>query len=165
MKKVKELTYNNDVKLTKKNYLIMIIPIILVLILIIAIALFVANTNSSSYKLKKYLEEHGYLCNNKTCLIQKDSNTYTFDYIDIVFSVDNDNYHLTISKQSPILEIKSNEYICNYQKDEYEIFTLVDNSFVYDKQCSKYLEDINNNIEKYKSIVNNSGIDVNTLDK
>lgn len=165
MKKIKELTYNNNVKLTKKNYLIMIIPIILVLILIIAIAIFVVITNSNSHKLKNYLEEQGYLCNRKTCLIQNDNNTYTFDYIDIIFSVDNDNYHLTISKAIPTLEIKNNEYICNYQKEEYEIFTLVDSSFIYDKQCSKYIEDINNNIEKYKAIVNNTGIDVNTLDK
>lgn len=165
MKKVKELTYNQDVKLTKKNYIIIVVPIILVLILIGVIALFVTTTNSPSNKLKSYLENIGYSCNDKTCHIQEDNITYTFNYVDIIFSVDNDNYHLTLSENSPILEIKNNEYICNYTKSEYKRFTLVDNTFNYDKQCSKYIDDINKNVNEYKSIVNNSGIDVNTLTK
>lgn len=166
MKKNLELTHNSkEVKLNKKNYIVIIIPIILVIILIISIALFVTITNSPSNKLKSYLEEIGYSCNKKTCSKQTDESTYTINYIDNSFYVDNETYRLTISSESPALELKNDEFICTYTNANYTRFILVDDSFIYDKKCSKYISEVNKYIEDYKSIVNSSGIDVNNLNK
>ena len=72
MKKNLELTYDKEkllpsteVKLNKKNYITILIPIILVIILILGIAFYVFIITSPSNKLKKHLEEIEYICNNK----------------------------------------------------------------------------------------------------
>ena len=166
MKKNLELTHNQkEVKLNKKNYIVILIPIILVIILIVSIAIFVSVTNSPSNKLKSYLEEIGYSCNKKTCSKQTSESTYTINYTDVSFHVDNEIYRLTINSETPALELKNDEFICTYTKADYTRFTLVDDSFIYDKKCSKYISEVNKYIEEYKSIVNSSGIDVNNLDK
>lgn len=166
MKKNLELTYkDNEVKMTKKNYVIIIVPIILVVLLIIGIALFVSITNNPSNKLNKYLEENGYTCNKKTCSNQVNDYNYTINYKDYNMYVENINYRLTIGLENPALELKKDEFICTYTKADYEIFTLVDDSFIYEKKCAKYIPEVNKHIEKYKSIVNSSGTDVNELEK
>lgn len=166
MKKNLELTYKgNDVKLNKKNYLIIIIPIILVVLLTIGIALFVFITNNNSNKLKNYLSEVGYKCNKKICTKQIDNANYTFNYKDIVLYIENDDYRLTLSDSTPALEIKKDEYVCTYTKADYTTFTLVDDNFIYEKKCEDYIKEVNNYIEEYKSIVNSSGIDVNKIKK
>lgn len=166
MKKNLELTHNtNEVKLNKKNYIVILIPIILVVILIVGIALFVSITNSPSNKLKKYLEEVGYSCNKKTCTKQTEEGNYTINYSDITFYFDNENYHLTLSNESPVLELKNSEMICTYTKADYTRFALVDDSFIYDKKCAEYIPELNKYLNEYKSIVNSSGVDVNRLNK
>ena len=56
---------------------------------------------------------------------------------------------------------KNDEFICTYTKPNYTRFTLIDNSFIFEKKCTKYIEEVNKHIEKYKEIVNSSGVDVN----
>ena len=166
MKKNLELTYkNNEIKLNKKNYLTIITPILLVLILIIGIAVFVSVTNSHSNKLKNYLEEIGYTCNKKTCSKEIEVSVYTINYKDMSMYVDNESFRLTIGNENPIIELKSDEYICTYTKSNYSRFTLIDDSFIYEKKCEDYIEKVNNYIKEYKQIVNSSGVDVNKLEK
>ncbi len=166
MKKNLALTYNEkEVKLTKKNYIIIIIPIILILTLIIGIALYVSINNNPSNKMKKYLEEIGYSCNKKICSKEIDGDFYRINYDDLILSVDNDIYRLTISSSTPVLEVLNDEFVCNYTKSDYDWFTTVDNTFIYEKKCEKYIEEVNKHTEKYKSIVNSAGVDVNKLKK
>lgn len=166
MKKNLELTYKKEeVKLNKKNYLVITIPIILIVLITIGIALFVSITNNNSNKLKKYLNEVGYVCNKKTCTKEIDGDNYTINYKDIILYVENDNYRLTISDSSPALELKNDEHICTYTKADYKIFTLVDDNFIFDRKCEKYIKEVNNYIEEYKVIVNTSGVDVNKIKK
>lgn len=170
MKKNLQLTYNeekqlptNDVKLNKKNIITIIIPIILVILLIIGIALYVFVYTSPSNKLKNYLEEIGYTCNKKTCSKELANNYYTINYSDISLYIENNEYRLTVSDETPTLEVKESEIVCTYTKGDYTRFTFVDDTFIYDKKCEKYLHEINYFIEEYKTIVKQSGIDVNKL--
>ena len=169
MKKNLELTYNNNnenkLVLSKKNYITMIVPIILVLLLIVILIVCVKIFNSPSKKINKYLDEIGYICNKETCTKEDNNNLYTVNYSNVTLLVENEIYRLTISQNSPILEIKKDEYICNYTKGDYKMFTLVDDTFIYDKKCEKYINEINESIGKYKEIVNSSGADVNKIEK
>lgn len=166
MKKNLELKHNSkEVKLSKKNYIIIIIPIVIVLIFLIVLALFIYKENTPSNKLKNHLEEIGYSCNKKTCSKQVGTNNYTINYSDISIYIDTEEYHLTLSKEILALELKNEEYICSYIKDDYTLFTTIDSTFIYDKKCAFYIPEINEFIKEYKSIVNSSGIDVNNLEE
>jgi hypothetical protein len=162
MKKNLELTYNEkDLKLNKKNYITIIIPIVLLVVITIGIAIFVLITNNPSNKMKKYLNEIGYTCNKKTCTKEIDGDNYTINYKDITMYVENDIYRLKLNEDIPSLELKNDEFICTYTKPNYTRFTLIDNSFIFEKKCTKYIEEVNKHIEKYKEIVNSSDVDVN----
>ena len=79
--------------------------------------------------------------------------------------VETPKYRLTISDSTPSLEVKNTETVCTYTKGDYSLFTLVDNTFIYEKKCEDYIKDINKYIEEYKAIVKQSGIDVNKINK
>lgn len=172
MKKNLELTYDKqkllpgkEVKLNKKNYITIMIPIILVILLILGIALYVFIITNPSNKLKKHLEEIDYICNNKTCSKEEENTYYTINYKEFSMYVETSSYRLTISDSTPSLEVKNNETVCTYTKDSYTLFTLVDDTFIYDKKCENYITDINKYIKEYKTIVKQSGIDVNKINK
>ncbi len=166
MKKNEELKHHhNNEKLSKKNYVIIIVPIILIIILTISIALFVFIITNPSNRLKKYLIKQDYNCNSETCTKKISDDNYTIDYKKGYLYIDNDIYHLTISNTSPLLEVKETEYICTYSNANYETFTKVDNTFMYNRQCETYINDINKKIDFYHNIFIDSGIDVNKLEK
>lgn len=166
MKKNQELIhYEGKIKLNKKNYLVIIIPIILVILLIVVIALYVFIYTSPSNKIKNYLIDSGYNCNNKNCSKELDDSYYTFDFKNYNLRIDNEEYNLMISINSPTLEIKSKEYICNYIKDNYSTFTHVDNTFIYNQQCEKYITNVNDAITYYEKIITDNKIDVKKIEK
>lgn len=172
MKKNLELTYDKEkllpsteVKLNKKNYITILIPIILVIILILGIAFYVFVITSPYNKLKKHLEEIEYICNNKTCTKEVKNTYYTINYKEFSMYVETPKYRLTISDSTPSLEVKNTETVCTYTKGDYSLFTLVDNTFIYEKKCEDYIKDINKYIGEYKEIVKQSGIDVNKINK
>lgn len=162
----KELTYTSkEVKLNKRNYIIIIIPIILVLTIIIAIAFYVFAYSNPSNKVKRYLDNIGYTCNKKTCVYEENNIINTYNYKNHTLLIETNEYRLTIGKQTPILEVKNNEQICSYIKTDYKLFTKVDTSFMYDRNCEKYLEEINNSIALYEKIITSSNVDVNKIEK
>lgn len=168
MKKNLELVhYKNDNKLmiSKKNYITMILPIIFFLIIIIVIAYLVFFGNSSGNKLKSYLEQIGYTCNNEICTIEKDNKIYTYNLNNLKLIIDDMNYNITISENTPILEVKNKQTICTYTKPNYTIFTLVDDTYLYDNNCEDYIDIINNYIEEYKEVLTAAKVDVNKNEK
>lgn len=166
MKKNQELIHNEKkLKLNKKNYIIIIVPIFLAICLIVAIAFFVFIYTTPSNKIKKYLINNEYTCNKKACIKENNNTIYNYNYLENYLLIENEEYRLTISQNYPILEIKNNEYICSYTTLNYEIFMKVDNNFLYDKHCEKYIPDINKSIDLYKEIINDSKIDVNKIKK
>lgn len=166
MKKNEELKHHHDNdKLSKKNYIIIIVPIILAILLVIAIALFVFIFSNPSNRLKKYLIKENYICNSETCSKKINDDNYIINYKNGYFYVENDTYRLTLSNTTPSLEVKNSEYICTYTNSNYLVFTHIDSTFMYNKQCEKYINDINKNIDFYQRIFTDSEVDVNKLEK
>ena len=52
-------------------------------------------------------------------------------------------------------------YVCSYTKYEYKPFTLVDNTFIYNQICEKYVENVNSHIKEYEKIITEAKINVN----
>lgn len=166
MKKNEELKHNKQTKLTKRNYIIIILPIILILLLVAFIAYYVFVISNPSNKLKRVLLDEGYICNKQSCIKETNNINYTINYKDFIMTSENNEYRIQISyDKTPTIELKENEYICTFIKSDYEKLTHVDKSFSYNKQCEKYLQDINKNIDTFKDIFNASNIDVNKLEK
>ncbi len=165
MEKNKELTYKEENKLTKRNYLSIIAPIILSLILIAVIAFYVFNVSNPTHKLKRYLEDFNYFCNKSLCTKINDNETFNINYKTGVLIVDGEGYSITIDKYIPKVSIDSRETICNYHSDKYERLTLLDDTFTSDRECLRYIDTINNAITKYKEILNNADVDINEIDK
>lgn len=167
MKKNEELKHNTSKKkLTKKNYIIIIAPIVLSIILILTIAYYVFVYSSSSNKLKRTLLENEYSCNKQVCTKEQNNTHYSIDYKNIIFSVDTNNYHMTVNTNTtPSLEIKSKEYVCTFTKIDYSSLQHIDNTFLYDRQCENYIEEINKRTDEFKSLLDESKIDVNKIDK
>lgn len=154
----KKLIKVNNKKTNIKKF---ILPI-LIIVAIIIIIIFISTLLNPSNKAKKYLEKNGYICNKQTCT--KDSNNiiYTFNYDSLTYYVDTNDYYVNIGKETPILTLKNDEYVCSFTKDNYEIFTLVDDSFIYNKNCEKYVENVNKHIKEYKKIITSANINVNS---
>ncbi len=166
MKKNEELKHYTKKKLNKKNYIIIIAPIVLSIILIVSIAIYVFIFTNPSNKLKRYLEDKNYICNKEVCSKEEDDSNYIFNYKNFIMYVENDNYRLKIDiNEIPNLEIKSSEYICTYNKTDYKRLTHIDNTFIYDKKCDQFVIDINKSIDTFKLILESSDIDVNQLEK
>lgn len=167
MKKNEELKHNKDnIKLTKKNYIIIILPIILILILVAFIAYYVFIISSPSNKLKNILLDESYICNKETCMKDKNNINYSINYKDFTMYVENNEYRIQINyNKSPIIELKNNEFICTFNKDNYDSFTHIDSTFSYNKQCEQYITIVNNNIDTLRNYFNKADIDVNKIEK
>ncbi len=165
----KELTYTPQevqlTKLSKKNYITIIIPIVLILIIIAVIALIVIKTSNPSTKVEKYLNDIGYKCSDKSCVTEEKGVRKTYNYKTHALLVETDEYRLTVSKETPVLEVIKSEQVCSYIKSDYKIFTKVDTSFMYDKNCEKYIKNINESIDLYENIITSSNADVNKIEK
>lgn len=166
MKKENKLVPYEDKKVvpvTKKktNIKKLILPLI-ILVTIIILIVFISSLVNPSNKAKKYLEKNGYTCNKQTCTKDTNNNIYTFNYETLTYYVDTTNYYVNIGKETPILTLKDDEYLCDFTKNDYKIFTLVDDTFIYNKNCEKYVENVNNHIKEYKKIITEAKISVNS---
>lgn len=145
----------------KTNIKKLILPLIVIIVVLVLI-IFISSLLNPSNKAKKYLEKEGYTCNKQTCTKDSNNNIYTFNYKTLTYYVDTDKYYVNIGPTSPSLTLKDDEYVCSYTKDEYKIFTLVDNTFIYNQNCAKYVENVNSHIKEYKEIIESAKINVNS---
>lgn len=98
----------------------------------------------------------------------KDKNNinYSINYKDFTMYVENNEYRIQINyNKSPIIELKNNEFICTFNKDNYDSFTHIDSTFSYNKQCEQYITIVNNNIDTLRNYFNKANIDVNKIEK
>lgn len=137
-----------------------ILPTIIIVAILILV-LFISSLLNPSNKAKKYLESNGYTCNKQTCTKDENNKIYTFNYEDLTYYVDTDFYYVNIGNTPPSLTLKDDEYVCSYTKDEYKPFTLVDNTFIYNQICEKYVENVNSHIKEYEKIITEAKINVN----
>lgn len=165
MKKNNKLVPYEDKKIVpiqKKKISIkkLLIPVIIIAILVLIV--FISSLLNPSNKAKRYLEKNGYTCNKQTCTKDYNNNIYTFNYETLTYYVDTDVYYVNIGETTPSLTLKDDEYVCSFTKDNYKTFTLVDNTFIYNKNCEKYIENVNSHIKEYKEIIELAKINVNS---
>lgn len=163
MKKNEELTYKKVKTLSKKNYFIIIFPILISIIVISLIAFYTFNISNPSNKLKRYLENFKYSCNSTICTKVIEDEIFNINYKTGMLVIDGNDYNITIGKSSPKLFIMSNNKVCNYYKDDYEMLTLIDESYTNDRECLKYVENINNAITTYKTVLKNANVDITKI--
>ena len=165
MKKKNQIVPYEEKKLipVQKNKLnIKLILAVAVLLVLLILVVFIINITNPSNKAKMYLENNGYICNKQTCTKDENSNIYTFNFKTLTYNVDTAIYHVNIGEDSPSLTIKDDEYVCTFIKDNYTMFTQIDNTFIYNKNCEKYIKKVNSHIKEYKQIITESGINVNS---
>ena len=146
----------NKKKDTKK----LIIPVLIALVILVLV-IFILSLLNPSNKAKKYLESNGYICNKQTCTKDENNKIYTFNYEKLTYYVDTDFYYVNIGDLSPSLTLKDDDYVCTYTKEEYTPFTLVDDTFIYNQICEKYIENVNSHIKEYEKIITEAKINVN----
>lgn len=153
MKKNYELKYDapKKKKLSKFNYVVITVPIVLILILVAGIAYWVFVINSNINRMIRYLEKDGYVCNKESCTKDFGTEIYTIDFVNNVLLVDSSSLQIRVGEESPIVDVKSKEMICTYQKDDYN-WDFVDETFIYDKSCSVYVSKINTYLTYYRKI-------------
>ncbi len=166
MKKENKLVPYEDKKLIpvpKKKISIkkLILPI-LIIVAILVLVLFIVSFLNPSNKAKRYLEKNGYVCNKQTCTKDAEGNIYTFNYETLTYYVDTNVYYVNIGQEAPSLTLKDDEYVCSFAKEDYKTFTLVDNTFIYNQTCGKYVENVNSHIKEYKEILDSAKINVNS---
>lgn len=153
MKKNRELKYEEPkkVKLTKVNYVVIILPILFILLLVSVLAYYVFVYNNDSNKMKRYLENDGYVCNRVSCTKEVNQEIYTIDYVDEVMMVDSTSLQVRVGKSVPVVDIKDKGIVCTYIKDNYNL-DLVDETFRYDRECGTYVMQVNRYLTYYKEI-------------
>ena len=155
-KEIKRLPYNKETnKIPKKNMNIIIFSVTLSLLVVGGFAYFFLIYRSDANMLKRYLIKEGYTCNNKTCNKKIKDMSYSIDYKDNTLRATNKLYQIDLSKNHPVLEVKSNDLICEYEKDNYNGTDRIDESFTYNNVCKQYIEDVNTVIKFRNDILDN----------
>lgn len=153
MKENKELVHIEEKnKLTKFNYVVMIILVVSILLLVGVIAWFVFVYNSESSKLERYLKDEGYECNNATCSKVNNNDVYLIEYKNDIMMVDNAEYQVRVGKITPMLDLKKKKLVCSYMKEDYSLGMKIDETFVYNSDCQDNMELVNKYIEEYQTI-------------
>lgn len=164
---IKKLTYNEETKNKKLTFkqikLILIAIIILVLTLLVLFYIFIYQNDTN--KLKRYLKEDGFICNNKVCSKDINELTYNIDVKDGSLNVDSPNYSFVLSNAKHTLEIKKDNLICTYEKMPFSKYEEVNEEYTYTRQCKVYIKVLNEMINNYNKILDKSKVDVNKLEK
>ncbi len=155
-------TGNKVVPVKKKGipFKKLILPILIIIVVIVIIT-FIFSLLNPSNKAQKYLEQNGYVCNKQTCTKEDGNTIYTFNSETLSYYIENDIYYANVGTEAPSLTLKKDEYVCTYTADEYKPFTQIDNTFIYNQMCEKYVESVNKHISEYEKIITSAKINVN----
>ena len=138
------LTHKEEKKISKKNMVLICILILLVLCFLSGISYYFLIYNKESNVLKRYLLTNDYTCNEKSCTKNISNNLYSINYYTGKLTVSNQDFIFKLSPNNlPTLEVKENDYICLFEKENYKPTDFIDENFVYNNYCKKYIDDIN----------------------
>lgn len=151
-----------DIKLNiDKRIILCLVGVVIICGLVVFLIIF----NNPSNKLKRYLIKEDYTCNKSICRKDIDNVTYNISYKKASFQVITGDYILNITKRTPYLVTLANAPVCRYEKENYKALSLIDSTYSYSSNCSKYIKDINKYINEYQSILDNSKVTVDELSK
>lgn len=140
----------------KRNYVVIFLPIVLILILIGSIYMY--NTNTS--KIKRYLSNQEYECNKIECIKTIEDNNYAIDVNNLDLTVSNDTYIVKIKSNEITLQRRSDKRLCAYTSNQYNRTKQIDNTYSYSVYCQEYVSEINSIIDNYKTIIDSSKVKI-----
>lgn len=143
MKNNEELKHCQKAKIPLKNLILMISLTTIGLILLLSLGYYFLIYKNDSNTLKRYLLTNNYHCNKKVCYKKDNNFYYEYDYVTHDFKISNKDYVLKLSQNAPILEIKTENYICLYEKENYQDGQMIDETFEFNNYCKKYINEIN----------------------
>lgn len=143
MKNNEELKHCQKAKIPLKNLILMISLTTIGLILLLSLGYYFLIYKNDSNTLKRYLLTDNYHCNKKVCYKKDNNFYYEYDYATHDFKISNKDYVLKLSQNAPILEIKTENYICLYEKENYQDGQMIDETFEFNNYCKKYINEIN----------------------
>lgn len=143
MKNNEELKHSPKAKIPLKNLILMISLTTIGLIFLLSLGYYFLIYKNDSNTLKRYLLTDNYHCNKKVCYKKDDNFYYEYDYVTHDFKISNKDYVLKLSPKAPILELKTENYICLYEKENYQDGQMIDGTFEFNNYCKKYINEIN----------------------
>lgn len=138
----------------KRNYVALFLPIVLLIILISS--LYIYNTNTS--KIKRYLTNKEYECNKVECTKTTDEQQYNIDVNNLDITVSNDKYIIKIKSNEITLQQRTDKRLCAYTSNQYNRTKQIDDTYSYSVYCQEYIPEINEIIEEYKTILEESKV-------
>lgn len=138
----------------KRNYVVLLLPIILLIILIPS--LYIYNTNTS--KIKRYLTNNEYECNKIECTKTIEQNQYNIDVNNLDLTVSNDKHIIKIKSNEITLQKRADKRLCAYTSNQYNRTKQIDDTYSYSVYCQEFIPEINEIINEYKTILDESKI-------
>lgn len=158
---MKKLSENND-NIKKSNKLFIPIILVIIIIAIISIVIYINIVSNPSTKLKKYLKDNDYVCNNETCskIISEENHIVNYKNGDI--NISNSEYSVTINN-NVTLQINKLELICTYKynKDLKPVTEALTNQSI----CNTYTVTVNHYLNNYNEIITKENIDYSKIVK
>lgn len=160
---MKLLQENNEEKNPKKtNKLLILIIISIIIIAIISLTIFIIIVTSPSHKLKKYLEENNYICNNETCSKQINEENHIVNYKNGDIFINTPTYNISLNKLAT-LQINKQDLVCTFKYSNN--LEPVTESLTSQTICNTYINTINTHINNYHNIIEQENIDFDKLVK
>ncbi len=147
-------------KIVNKKKRILLISILLISLLLIGILIFLLVSNTPSAKLKKTLKKQEYTCIKDICNKKIDSTIYSINYKEATIKVETLEYSYSYSIDSHNLKLKNEKYNCSYTKEKITKVTPVDETFQYEAKCGVYTKNVNNLLNYFTDIMNESNVNV-----
>lgn len=138
----------------KRNYVVIFLPLVLLLILIGSI--YVYNTNTS--RIKRYLTDKEYICNKVECTKEIDDYQYSIDVNNLDLTVSNDSYIVKIKSNEITLQRRADKRLCAYTSNQYNRTKQIDDTYSYSVYCQEYVSEINELITDYQTIITESKV-------
>lgn len=153
--KNKELTHKeNKKKMTKFNYLVIIIPIIFFLCIAGIIYYYTMIYNGTKNITKRELIKEGYTCGKNVCILQKEDIKYSYDINKELISVNSSTYDFLMENKSYTYNDTKKGNYCTYTKDDFTKGNKLDKTFTYNSPCDDYIDNVNDILDIYAEIQN-----------
>jgi hypothetical protein len=160
--KTKLLPYNGD-KIDKKKAIISFGPFVLAIVVIAVFTISMINFSNESNRLKRYLHKNGYTCNSTNCIKNDNDKEYLVNYKNGELTINTRDYNMVINSNSVNLHENNSNQNCTYKREDSK--SNVKNSTNNDTICEKKVEDINNEITKYKELLFKADVSLNKIEK
>ena len=159
---VKQLPYKGIIK-DKKKATTILVPGILAVIFIIFLIVYFFYINQEPQRLKRYLKINKYNCNNSTCVKSENDNEYSINYKTGEVTINKKDYSMVISSTIVNLHDNNTGQNCTYKRENSK--SDVNSSTNNDQICDKMIDDINDEITKYKELLFKGDIDFEKIEK